>query len=87
MAARPIREPDAVDMRARLPLTVSPDAVQRRVDESVSVDTKGPPHVALEELDGQDIIVRVRATPQSPEDGGRLAHDVIHAVAGFRDEP
>jgi small-conductance mechanosensitive channel len=86
MAARPIREPDAVDMRARLPLTVSPDAVQRRVDESVSVDTKGPPHVALEELDGEDIIVRVRATPQSPEDGGRLAHDVIHAVAGFRDE-
>jgi small conductance mechanosensitive channel len=84
MAARPIREPDAVDMRARLPLTVDPEAVQRRVDQSVSVPTKGPPHVALEEVDRDDVVVRVRATPLRPDEGGRLAHDVLQAVAGFR---
>jgi small conductance mechanosensitive channel len=84
MSARPIREPDAVDMRARLPLNVDPEAVQRRVDESLSVSTKGPSHVALEELAGEDVIVRVRATPQRPDEGGRLAHDVLQAVAGFR---
>jgi small conductance mechanosensitive channel len=84
MSARPIREPDAVDMRARLPLNVDPEAVQRRVDESLSVSAKGPSHVALEELDGEDVIVRVRATPQRPDEGGRLAHDVLQAVAGFR---
>jgi small-conductance mechanosensitive channel len=84
MSARPISEPDAVDMRARLPLTVDPVAVQQRVDEAVSVSTKGPPHVALEELAGDDVIVRVRATPQRSDDGGRLAHDVLQAVAGFR---
>jgi small conductance mechanosensitive channel len=84
MSARPIHEPDAVDMRARLPLTVDPEAVQQRVDDALSVSTKGPPHVALEELNGDDVIVRVRATPQRSDDGGRLARDVLQAVAGFR---
>jgi small conductance mechanosensitive channel len=84
MSARPIREPDAVDMRARLPLNVDPQAVQQRVDDAVSVSTKGPPHVALEEVDRDDVVVRVRATPARPDDGGRLAHDVLQAVAGFR---
>jgi small conductance mechanosensitive channel len=84
MSARPIREPDAVDMRARLPLSVDPEAVQRRVDETVDVATKGPPHVALEEVDRDDVVVRVRATPARPSDGGKLAHDVLRAVAGFR---
>jgi small conductance mechanosensitive channel len=83
MSARPIREPDAVDMRARLPATVDPQAVQRTVDDAVTVPTKGPPPVELEELDGADVVVRVRATPRTPDDGGRLAHDVLQAVAGF----
>jgi small conductance mechanosensitive channel len=86
MSARPIREPEAVDMRARLPVTVDPELVQRRVDETISVPTKRPPHVELEELDGQDVVVRVRATPQVPDEGGRLAHDVLKAVAGFESE-
>jgi small conductance mechanosensitive channel len=82
-SARPIREPDAVDMRARVPATVDPELVERKVDEEISVATKRPPHVELEELDGQDVVVRVRATPQVPDEGGRLAHDVLRAVAGF----
>jgi small-conductance mechanosensitive channel len=86
MSARPVREPDAVDMRARVPVTVDPELVQRRVDEAVSVPTKRPPHVELEEVDGQDVVVRVRATPQEPEKGGKLAHDVLRAVAGFEAE-
>jgi hypothetical protein len=56
------------------------------VDEAVSISTKGPPHVALEELDGDDVIMRVRATPERSDDGGRLAHDVLQAVAGFRSD-
>jgi len=84
MSARPIREPDAVDLRARLPLSVDPEAVQRQVDETVDVATKGPPHVALEELDRDEVVVRVRATPARPADGGRLAHDVLRAVAAMR---
>jgi small conductance mechanosensitive channel len=86
MSARPIREPEAVDMRARLPVTVDPEAVERRVGEAVSVPTKRPPHVELEELDGRDVVVRVRATPQQPDQGGRLAHDMLKAVASLESE-
>jgi small conductance mechanosensitive channel len=83
MSARPRREPAAVDMRARLPFGVDPEAVQRRVDHAVAVRTKRPPHVALEEFDGDEVVVRVQATPTEPRDGGRLAREVLEAVAGF----
>jgi small conductance mechanosensitive channel len=87
MSARPRREPAAVDMRARLPFGVDPEAVQRRVDDSVSVRTKRPPHVALEEFDGDEVVVRVQATPTEPRDGARLAREVLDAVAGFARRP
>jgi small conductance mechanosensitive channel len=83
MSARPRREPAAVDMRARLPFGVDPEAVQHRVTEAIDVRTKRPPHVALEEFDGEEVVVRVEATPTDPRDGGRLAREVLEAVAGF----
>lgn len=83
MSVRPIREPSAVDMRARLPLGVDPEVVQERVAEAVTVSTRGAPHVALEEFDGAEVIVRVKATPEATPQGGRLAREVLNAVAGF----
>jgi small-conductance mechanosensitive channel len=84
MAIRPLREPAAVDMRARLPHGVDPEAIQRRVAETVSVSTKGLPHIALEEFDGDDIVVRIKATPADRRQGGRLAREVLEAVAALR---
>jgi small conductance mechanosensitive channel len=83
MSARPRREPAAVDMLARLPFGVDPEAVQREVDESVTVRTKRAPHIALEEFDGDEVVVRVQATPMESRDGGRLAREVLDAVASF----
>lgn len=83
MSARPRREPPAVDMRARLPFGIDPEAVQHKVDETVTVRTKRAPHIALEEFDGEDVVVRVEATPVDARDGGRLAREVLEAVAGF----
>jgi small conductance mechanosensitive channel len=83
MSARPRREPAAVDMRARLPFGVDPEAVQHKVDESITVRTERPPHIALEEFDGDEVVVRVQATPVEPQEGGRLARDVLDAVSGF----
>jgi len=80
MSVRPIREPASVDLRARLPRGTDPEAVPARVQESVSVSTKGSPHIALEEFDGDEVIVRIRATPEYPPEGGRLAREVLDAV-------
>jgi small conductance mechanosensitive channel len=84
MSVRPLREPAAVDMRARLPLGVDPEVIQDRVGDGVSVATKGAPHVALEEFDSDHIVVRIRATPVDPRQGGRLAREVLDAVAALR---
>jgi small conductance mechanosensitive channel len=86
MSVRPLREPAAVDLRARLPLGVDPEAIERRISEGVTVLTRGAPHVALEELDGSEIVVRIRATPVVRSEGGRLARDVLEAVAALREE-
>jgi small conductance mechanosensitive channel len=86
MSVRPLREPAAVDMRARLPQGIDPESVRQRVAEAVSVSTRGPPHVALEEFDGEDIVVRIRATPVDDREGGRLAKEVLAGVAALRAE-
>jgi small conductance mechanosensitive channel len=85
MSIRPLREPAAVDMRARLPRTVDPEEIQRRITEGVNVPTKGRPHVALEELDGDEIVVRVRATPIDPHEGGRLAKEVLDVMGALHE--
>ena len=83
MSVRPIREPAKVDMRARLPADVDPEAVEERVASAVSVPTKGGTEVALEEYDGDEVVVRIKATPNEPEHGARLARDVLGAVTAF----
>jgi small conductance mechanosensitive channel len=85
MSIRPLRQPAAVDMRARLPRTLDPEEIQGAIVKAVSVPTKGQPHIALEELDGDEIVVRVRATPNDPLQGGRLASQVLDAVAALRE--
>jgi hypothetical protein len=37
--------------------------------------------VTLAEIDGEDVIVRVQATPDRANDGARLADEVIDALA------
>jgi small-conductance mechanosensitive channel len=85
MSVRPLREPAAVDMRARLPVGVDPEVVQARVQEGISLPLKGPPHVALEEFDGHEIVVRIRATPTDSRQGGRLAREILSAISVLRD--
>lgn len=80
MSVRPIREPAAVDMRARLPQDVDPEEVEERVLDGLTVPTRAAPEVQLEALDGDDVVMRIRATPVQREKGGALAREVLRTV-------
>src|SRR3954471_13367715 len=63
VAIVPLREPDGINLRARFPAAVTPSEVQARLGERISVPLRYPPHVALEELDRDEVVVRILATP------------------------
>ena len=77
----PLREPDAVDLLARLRPGVKPSQVQALLDDRVSVATRSAPHIELEELDADEVVVRVTATPASRADGPQLADEILGAMA------
>jgi small conductance mechanosensitive channel len=76
----PLREPAAVDLRARLRPEIKPSELQRLLEQNVSVVTRDPPHIAVEEVDDEEVIMRVTATPERDEDGPRLADEVLAAI-------
>jgi small conductance mechanosensitive channel len=82
----PLREPEAIDVRVRLGLGVRPSQVQEILDANVSVPTRSAPSVLLEEIDGESVVVRVRATPERPADGARLADEIIAALVAVTGE-
>src|SRR3954471_23910896 len=80
VAVVPLREPDAVDLRARLRPGVTPTDVQSLLEEGIDKPLIEPPRVLLEELDGEEVVVRIQATPVQAHDGPELAGDVLRAV-------
>ena len=81
VAIVPLREPDGVDLRARLPAEVTPLEVQELLDSAIQTPVRSQPQITLEELDGDEVVVRISATPERPSDGPRLASEVLEAVA------
>jgi small conductance mechanosensitive channel len=83
----PLREPDSVDVRVRLRTGVRPSQVQALLDEQISTPTRGTAaRVLLEEIDGDEVVVRVQATPERADDGAQLADEIIMTLASVTDE-
>jgi small conductance mechanosensitive channel len=80
VAVVPLREPEAVALRARLRPGVTPVEVEELLQESLETPLRGAPRITLEELDGDEVVVRIAATPENPSDGPRLATEVLHAI-------
>jgi small-conductance mechanosensitive channel len=80
-AVVPLREPAAVDLRARLRAGVRPSDVQSLLQDGVQTPVRTEPHISLEEIDRDEVVVRIAATPMSDADGPRLADEVLAAVA------
>jgi small conductance mechanosensitive channel len=81
IAIIPIREPNAVNLRARFPIDFRPSAVQELLEERIDVPTRRRPDVEVQEMDGDDMIVQITATPQQPSDGAKLADQMLAAIA------
>jgi small conductance mechanosensitive channel len=76
----PLRSPGAVDLRARLRPGIKPSDLQRMIEETVTVPTRDHPNIELEEVDDEEVVMRVTAVPASAEDGAKLADEVLAAV-------
>jgi small conductance mechanosensitive channel len=85
-AVVPLKEPDSVDVKVRLSAGVRPTHVQAILDSEVGTPTRTPPSVLLEEIDGDEVVVRVQATPDRREEGAQLADEIIAALASVTGE-
>ena len=85
-AVVPLREPASVDLRARLRPDVKPSDVQAMLEEAISTPVRGEPTIALEEIDADEVVVRIQATPLADADGPKLADEVLAAVGAATHE-
>jgi small-conductance mechanosensitive channel len=80
-AVVPIREPDPVDVKVRLTSGISMTQIQEILDDQITIPTRAPAAVRLDEIDGDDVVVRVQATPERASEGARLADEIVGALA------
>jgi small conductance mechanosensitive channel len=84
-AVVPLREPEAVDVKVRLTHGVRPSQVQAILENEVRTPTSSK-GVVLEEVDGDDVVVRVQATPEIADDGPRLADEIMTVLSTLTGE-
>ena len=76
----PLKEPAATDLKARLRPEIKPSELQRLLEENVTVRTRQAPHISVEEVDDEEVVMRVTATPERDADGPRLADEILAAI-------
>jgi small-conductance mechanosensitive channel len=77
----PVREPDPVDVTVRLHSGITATAVQAILDQNITTPTRREPRVLLQEIDGDVVVVRIQATPESASGGAALADEIITAIS------
>jgi small-conductance mechanosensitive channel len=82
LAVEPLREPESIDLRARFDSHLSPATVQDMLRQAVTVPTLRPPRIELEEVDRDEVVLRISATPVKPSDGARLAEQIVSVTRG-----
>lgn len=85
-AVVPLREPQPIDVRVVLRHGAKPSDVQALLREAVDVPLRALPHIALEEVNGEHVVVRIHATPEHARHGARLADQILEAVAAVAGE-
>jgi small-conductance mechanosensitive channel len=80
VAVLPLREPDAVNLRARLRAGMTPAELQEILEKSIQTPVRDAPRITLEELDGDEVVVRIAATPRVASQGRHLASELLRVV-------
>src|SRR5664280_2955092 len=81
VAILPLREPEAVDLRARLRAGMTPSDLQEVLERSLQTPLRDPPRITLEELDGDEVVVHIAATPVVASNGRQLASELLGVVS------
>ena len=50
------------------------------IESAITVPLRYPPHIAVEELERDDVVVRIVSTPANPSEGSKLAEEVLSGV-------
>jgi small-conductance mechanosensitive channel len=82
----PVREPDPVDVTVRLHSGIRATAIQGILDQGISTPTRREPRVLLQEIDGDEVVMRIQATPESAGDGATLADEIMAAIVAITGE-
>jgi small conductance mechanosensitive channel len=81
VAVLPLREPEAVNLRARLRAGMTPGDLQEILEKSLQTPLRDAPRITLEELDGTEVVVRIAATPRNAAEGRHLASELLSVVS------
>jgi small conductance mechanosensitive channel len=81
VAVLPLREPEAVNLRARLRAGMTPSDLQEILEKSLQTPLRDAPRITLEELDGEEVVVRIAATPRVAAEGRHLASELLGIVS------
>jgi small-conductance mechanosensitive channel len=80
LAVVPLREPERVEVRVSVEGEASPRRIEQMLLESITVPTRYPPSVALEEVSEDGVAFKVTATPLRAAEGSQLAEEVLAAL-------
>jgi small-conductance mechanosensitive channel len=81
VAVLPLREPEAVNLRARLRAGMTPGDLQEILEKQLQTPLRNAPRITLEELDGDEVVVRIAATPRVASEGRHLASELLSIVS------
>lgn len=83
----PLNEPEGIDVKARFDSHVSPSQIQEMLGHAITVPTLRAPAIWLEEIDRNEVVVRISAAPVDPDDGPRLAEEILAVTRGSFEMP
>ncbi len=81
VAVLPLHEPEGVNLRARLRAGMTPGDLQEILDRELQTPLRDAPRITLEELDGEEVVVRISASPRVAAQGRQLASELLDIVS------